>query len=126
MSSDWIFVSRGMQIGLGLKTKAKNGTLGITSLRELLLYGDNGEVIDRAPIAQIIFKFSAFSGDSVQMNGHKWPLSFVPPMKTGPFSGGLVGGMAYAAREDVKAGNQKREEFKLLIERIRAESGASV
>ena len=65
MSSDWIFVSRGMQIGLGLKTKAKNGTLGITSLRELLLYGDNGEVIDRAPIAQIIFKFSI---------NHKLPL----------------------------------------------------
>ena len=127
MNSDWIFVSTGMQIGLGIKTKAKNGTLGVTSSEELLLYDDNGQVLDRAPVAQTVFKFSTLVGDSVQMNGHKWPLSFVPPMKTGLFSGGgIVGGMEYAAREDVKAGNQKREEFMILIDKIRTGSGAGV
>ena len=126
MNSDWIFISHGMQVGLGIKVKAKNGTLGITSSKELLLYGDNGEIMDRAPISNIVFKFSSFSGDSVTINGRKWPLSFVPPMNTGPFSGGLVGGMEYAARDDVKAGKQKREEFKVLIEKLQAELGAGI
>jgi len=76
--------------------KAKNGTLGVTSEKELVLFDDNSQVIDRALVSQVVFKFSSFSGDSININGHKWPLSFVPPMKTGPLSsGGLVGGMEY-------------------------------
>lgn len=123
MNENWIFVSNGMTIGMGLKIRAKNGTLGITSTTELILFDDNGVIIDRAPVAQIVFKFSSFVGDSIIINGHKWPLSFVPPMKTGPFSGGLVAGMEYGMREDVIAGRQKREEFKALIERMQAGAG---
>ena len=126
MNTDWMFVSGGMQIGLGIRIKAKNGTLGVTSSKELVLYDDKGEMIDRAPIAQIAFKFSTLVGDSIKMNGHKWPLSFVPPMKTGPFSGGFVAGMEYALRDDVRDGKQKREEFKALIEKIQAESSAGI
>lgn len=118
MSENWIFVSDGMQIGTGMKPKAKNGTLGVTAAEELVLIDDNGQELDRAPVAQVVFKFSMFLGDSIKINGHKWPLSFVPPMKTGPFSSG--GGVEYGMREDVKAGNQRRDELKALVEKIQA------
>jgi len=124
MNSDSIFVCKGMQITTGIKLKAKNGTLEVTSAKELVLYGDNGDIIDRAPIPQATFKFSALTGDSVTINGKKWALSFVPPMKTGLFSGGLAGGMEYSLREDVQVGRARRDELKILVEQIQAESGS--
>ena len=123
MNSDSIFVCKGVQILAGIKIKAKKGSLEVTPAKELVLYGDNGEIIDRTPIPQATFKFSALTGDSVTINGKKLALSFVPPMKTGFFSGGLVAGMEYSQREDVQAGRARREEFKELVEQIQTESG---
>lgn len=118
MNENWMFTANGISVKLGMKIKAKNGTLGLTSEKELVLLDDNGGVIDRAPASQVVFKFSSFLGDSIKINGNKFLLSFVPPMKTGPFAGSAGSGMAYGMRDDVKAGEQKRKEFQALIEKI--------
>ncbi|MDR0957000.1 MAG: hypothetical protein LBM09_00245 [Candidatus Nomurabacteria bacterium] len=132
MNADWIFVGNGVRIGNNIKAKAKNGTVGVTSMRELYIYGDNGEIIDHAPIMQTIIKFSNVTGDSVKMNGNKYMLAFVPPIKTstsimhgmlGGAVGGFVAGLNESQRPEVQFGRQKREEFKALIERIQAENG---
>lgn len=136
MDSDWLFVSNGVTIGLGLKAKAKNntGTVGITSAKELILYNGNGEVIDHAPLAQVVAKFSNMTGDSVKINDNKYILAFIPPMKTsksliagalGGAVGAFAAGMNEGQRPEVQVGRQKREEFKALVERLQAESGAS-
>ena len=121
MDSDLLFACDVLQISTGIKIKAKKGKLELTSANELILTGENGEILDRSLIAQAAFKFSSLDPGavSVKMNGKKWYVSFEPPMKTSAFGaiGGIVAGMEHAKREDVIAARAKREEFRTLIEK---------
>jgi len=113
MNGEFVFSHDGMFFQKGLKRDIK-GSLGVTASNELVLSDEKGAVNERAPLAQCVFKFSVMLGDSVKINGKKIILSFVPIMKGG---GGVVGGMEYAQREDVRLGRQKREEFMALVEK---------
>jgi len=118
MNDNLLFVSNGMIFQKGIKSLAQSGTLSISTSNELYLYNDTGEVIDSAPIASVKFKFSAMLGDSIKMNGSKYSIFFAPPMdfsKGGGMVGGMVAGMEYAQREDVKAGKLKCDELKALV-----------
>jgi len=123
MSRSWQFVYEGMQFSAGIKIKAKNGTLGVTTEKELVLLDDKGETLASALVEDVVFKFGTLDPGAATANimGTKWYLVFEPPMKTGLFSGGLAGGIAHAQREDVIAARAIREKFKALVEKTQAE-----
>jgi len=125
MSQDVLFASNEMQMRVGLKMKAKKGSLEVNSVKELVLYGDNGETLDKAPVVGIDFKFSSIDpgATTIKMNGVKWYISFEPPMKSTGFGaiGGAIAGMEHAQREDVKAARVRRDELRALVEKIQAE-----
>lgn len=121
METEWIFACNGILLQAGPKKLAKNGMLGVSKENELVLFNDNGDVIDRAPVSQAVVKFSAFLGDSIKMNGHKYALSFVPPPKTSAMLlGGAVGALASGMAQGMENADQskKREELKALMESL--------
>ena len=117
MSDNCLFIAGGVLIKWKFNTRAKNGTFTITEGKEVELYDDQGELIDRSSLDQTEIKFNAFSGDTIKINGHKWMFALVPVMKIGLFSrGGVVAGMEHGMRDDVKEANRKREELQKLLE----------
>jgi hypothetical protein len=55
-----------------------NGSVGVTAGRELVLMADDGAVVDRAPVAEVSAKIHTFwlgTGDTVEMNGHRYLLA---------------------------------------------------
>ena len=117
LNENCLFVNNGTIIQKGLKSLAKSGTLSISTSSELYLYNDTGEVIDNAPVNNVKFKFSSMLGDSVKMNSSKYSIFLAPPLDFSK-GGGMVAGMEYAQREDVKAGNLKRDELIALVDKI--------
>jgi len=112
MNENWVFFSGGMYFKQVLKKAIENGSLGLTAGGDVVMLDANGGLIARAPLSQTALKLSDMVGDTIKIGGERYSVGFAPPMKS---SAGFAGGMEYAARPDVQAGKQRREQLKAIL-----------